>query len=54
MFRDGKIVKEGKSWPWKLQYYQGPSGYSDGSVLPDGRVAILFEKDGKHQKKDAR
>jgi len=38
---------EGKTWPWKLLYYQGPSGYSDIAVLPDGRVAILFEKDGK-------
>ena len=38
---------EGKTWPWKLMYYQGPSGYSDIAVLPDGRVAVLFEKDGK-------
>jgi sialidase-1 len=38
---------EGKTWPWKKQYYQGGSGYSDVTVLPDGRVAILFEKDGK-------
>lgn len=38
---------EGKTWPWKLEYYQGPSGYSDVTVVPDGRVAILFEKDGK-------
>lgn len=38
---------EGKTWPWKLEYYQGGSGYSDACVLPDGRVAILFEKDGK-------
>jgi len=30
-----------------MLYYQGPSGYSDGCVLPDGRVAVLFEKDGK-------
>ena len=28
-------------------YYQGGSGYSDISVLADGRVAVLFEKDGK-------
>jgi len=38
---------EGKTWPWKLMYYQGGSGYSDIAVLPDGRVAVLFEKDGK-------
>ncbi|MFH1731982.1 MAG: sialidase family protein [Planctomycetota bacterium] len=38
---------DGKTWPWKLLYYQGPSGYSDIAVLPDGRVAVLFEKDGK-------
>jgi len=38
---------EGKTWPWKLEYYQGPSGYSDIEVLADGRVAVLFEKDSK-------
>ena len=38
---------EGKTWPWKLEYYQGPSGYSDIAVLGDGRVIVLFEKDGK-------
>ncbi|MFH1267929.1 MAG: sialidase family protein, partial [Planctomycetota bacterium] len=38
---------EGKTWPWKKQYYQGGSGYSDIAVLADGRVAVLFEKDGK-------
>ena len=38
---------DGKTWPWKRQYYQGPSGYSDVGVLPDGRVIVLFEKDGK-------
>ncbi len=38
---------EGKTWPWKQEYYEGGSGYSDVSVLPDGRVAVLFEKDGK-------
>ncbi len=30
---------EGKTWPWKLEYYQGGSGYSDVTALPDGRVA---------------
>jgi len=38
---------DGKTWPWKKVYYEGPSGYSDACVLPDGRVAVLFEKDGK-------
>jgi len=38
---------DGETWPWKLLYYQGPSGYSDIAVLPDGCVAVLFEKDGK-------
>ncbi|MFH1730289.1 MAG: sialidase family protein [Planctomycetota bacterium] len=38
---------DGKTWPWKLEYYEGGSGYSDIAVLPDGRVAVLFEKDGK-------
>ena len=40
---------DGKTWPWKKQYYQGCSGYSDVTVLPDGRVAVLFEKDGKRK-----
>ena len=38
---------EGKTWPWKLKYYEGGSGYGDAYVLPDGRVPVLFEKDGK-------
>jgi len=38
---------DGKTWPWKQTYYEGGSGYSDGCLLPDGRVAVLFEKDGK-------
>jgi len=38
---------DGKTWPWKMMYYEGGSGYSDACVLPDGRVAVLFEKDGK-------
>jgi len=38
---------EGKTWPWRLTYYEGGSGYSDIAVLADGRVAIIFEKDGK-------
>ncbi len=38
---------DGKTWPLKQQYYEGPSGYSDVAVLPDGRLIVLFEKDGK-------
>ena len=38
---------DGKTWPWKKEYYEGGSGYSDIAVLADGRVAILFEKDTK-------
>ncbi|MEE3369316.1 MAG: sialidase family protein [Planctomycetota bacterium] len=38
---------EGKTWPWTLRYYEGGSGYCDIAVLSDGRVAVLFEKDGK-------
>ena len=39
---------EGQTWPWKLWYFQGPSGYSDLASHPDGRrVMVLFEKDGK-------
>ena len=38
---------DGKTWPWKQMYYEGPSGYSDVNVLPDGRLIVLFEKDGK-------
>ena len=38
---------DGKTWPWKQTYYEGGSGYSDACVLPGGRVAVLFEKDGK-------
>jgi len=37
---------DGKTWPWKKQYYQGSAGYSDVTALPDGRVAVLFETDG--------
>ena len=45
--RCGGSYDEGKTWPWRQMYYGGPSGYSDACVLPDGRVAVLFEKDGK-------
>lgn len=38
---------DGKTWPWKEEYSEGGSGYTDACVLPDGRVAVLFERDGK-------
>jgi len=38
---------DGKTWPWKQQVYGGGSGYSDLTVLPNGKIAYLFEKDGK-------
>ena len=38
---------DGKTWPWKREIYQGGYGYSDMAVLPDGRVGVLFEYDGK-------
>ncbi len=33
----------GRSWTGKCSVYKGPSGYSDLAVLPDGRIASLFE-----------
>ncbi len=38
---------DGKTWPWKQLVYMDGSGYSDVNVLPDGRLILLFEKDGK-------
>ena len=38
---------EGKTWPSKQEIYQGGSGYSDMAVLANGKIAYLFEKDGK-------
>ena len=38
---------DGKTWPWKQLVYGDGSGYSDVNVLPDGRIILLFEKDGK-------
>jgi sialidase-1 len=37
---------EGKSWPIERMVYPGYSAYSAMTVLPDGRIAILYEKDG--------
>jgi len=34
---------DGKTWPYKIDIYQGPYGYSDIAVLPGGKIACLFE-----------
>ena len=34
---------EGKSWPVARVLQRGPSAYSDLALLPDGRVACLYE-----------
>ena len=35
----------GATWPWDKLIYAGSAAYSSMAVLPDGRVAILFERD---------
>lgn len=37
---------DGATWAWSEQLYSGGSAYSDIAVLADGRVAVLFERDG--------
>lgn len=37
---------EGKTWPIERLIYAGYSAYSAMTVLPDGRIAVLYEKDG--------
>jgi len=37
---------DGDTWPLKHVVHPGGSAYSDLAVLPDGRVAVLYEKDG--------
>lgn len=37
---------DGGTWPWEHLVQPGGSAYSDLAVLPDGRVAVLYEKDG--------
>jgi sialidase-1 len=39
---------EGASWPLSKVLHAGPSAYSDLAVLPDGRIACLFESGDKH------
>ncbi len=36
---------DGKTWPAGRMIYPHTSAYSDLAVLPDGRVAVMFEKD---------
>lgn len=37
---------EGRSWPIERLIYGGYTAYSSMAVLPDGRIAVLYEKDG--------
>ena len=36
---------DGKTWPFSRLVYGGFSSYSDMTVLPDGKVGLLFERD---------
>ncbi|MEU2084352.1 sialidase family protein [Streptomyces albus] len=37
---------DGRTWPVKKVIDSGPAGYSTLTVLPDGRVGLLYERDG--------
>jgi sialidase-1 len=37
---------DGTTWPLEHLVHPGGAAYSDLAVLPDGRVAVLYEKDG--------
>lgn len=37
---------DGATWPHKLMVYEGSAAYSDIVDLGDGRVGVLFERDG--------
>ena len=37
---------EGKTWPISKRIYQGGSAYSNLVMMPDGRVGVVFERDG--------
>ena len=37
---------EGKTWPVSRVVYEGGSAYSNLVALPDGRIGVLYEKDG--------
>lgn len=43
-----KSRDEGETWPVKRLVDPGPSAYSDMTVLPDGRVALLYELGGEN------
>ena len=34
-------------WPYKKEIYQGRYGYADIAMLPNGKIAYLFEKDAE-------
>ncbi len=36
---------EGKTWPVKKTIYTGSSAYSDMTVLPNGDIGLIYEKD---------
>lgn len=36
---------DGKTWPFSRLVYGGFSSYSDMTILPDGKVGLLFERD---------
>jgi sialidase-1 len=37
---------EGKTWPVRKEVYASGSGYSSLVALPDGKIGVLYEKDG--------
>ena len=39
---------EGRTWPHSRALHQGPSAYSDLTVLADGTFACLYEAGAKH------
>ena len=39
-------LDDGGTWPFTYVVHPGNAAYSDLAVLPDGRVAVLYEKDG--------
>ena len=36
---------EGKTWPIAREVYPGSSAYSSLTVLPDGSIGLLYERD---------
>ena len=34
---------DGKTWPYRQVIYEGGYGYSDIALLPNGKVACIFE-----------